>query len=434
MVEGKNEIKIEVRCSLRKVKVVKHISFFFLWMLVASAHPLQAQWVQTSLSNPDSDVVGCFAVSGTNLFAVNDYGGVYRSTDNGTSWTPVNSGLANAFVLSLAVSGTDLFAGTVYGAGVFLSTDNGTSWTPVNSGLTNTYVLSFAVSGTNLFAGTFYGSGVFLSTNNGSSWTPVDSGLTNTNILSLAASETNLFAGTGAGVFLSTDNGTLWTPVDSGLTNTNVYSFAASGTNLFAGTDGGVFLSTNNGTSWTEVDSGLTNTTVSSFAVSGTNLFAGTDGGVFLSTNNGTSWTEVDSGLTNTFVISLAVSGANLFAGTADGGVWRRPLSELVSVKLNMGETPTRFSLSQNYPNPFNPTTTISFSLPTRSFASLKVFDIVGREVSTIVLGELQAGNYTRQWNASTFASGVVLLPTAGGKFCTDEEVAALKIVWKRQR
>ncbi len=346
---------------------MKHISLFFLWILVTSAHPLQAQWVQTSLSNPDSDAVSCFAVSGTNLFAVNDYGEVYRSTDNGTSWTPVNSGLTNAFVLSLAVSGTNLFAGTVYGAGVFLSTDNGTSWTPVDSGLTNTYVLSLAVSGTNLFAGTFYGSGVFLSTNNGTIWTPVDSGLTNTNILSLDVSETNLFAGTGAGIFLSTNNGTIWTPVDSGLTNTNVYSFAASGTNLVAGTDGGVFLST----------------------------------------NTGTSWTEVDSGLINTFVISLAVSGTNLFAGTVDGGVWRRPLSELTSVKSSRGETPTRFSLSQNYPNPFNPTTTISFALPTRSFVSLKVFDMLGREVSTILSGELQAGNYTRQWNAANMSSGV---------------------------
>ena len=76
--------------------------------------------------------------------------------------------MIDTLVTSLAVSGTNLFAGT--GGGVFLSTNNGTSWKQVNNGLMDTNILSLAVSGTNLFAGT-YGSGVFLSTNNGASWT-----------------------------------------------------------------------------------------------------------------------------------------------------------------------------------------------------------------------------------------------------------------------
>ena len=68
---------------------------------------------------------------------------------------------------------------------------------------------------------------------------------------------------------------------------------------------------------------------------------------------------------------------------------------------------PQSFSLSQNYPNPFNPTTTISFDIPLRSLVSLKVFDMLGREVSTIVSGELPVGSYTRQWNAAKMPSGV---------------------------
>ena len=74
----------------------------------------------------------------------------------------MNNGLAAILVRSLAVSGTNLFAGTQAG-GVFLSTDNGSSWTAVNSGLTNRSVLSLAVSGSNLFAGTD-GGGVFINT------------------------------------------------------------------------------------------------------------------------------------------------------------------------------------------------------------------------------------------------------------------------------
>jgi len=107
-----------------------------------------------------------------------------------------------------------------------------------------------------------------------------------------------------------------------------INSLAVSGTNLFAGTGGGgVFLSTNNGTSW--IATGLTKGWVSALAVSGTNLFAGTEGGVFLSTNNGTSWTSI--GLTNRDVLALTISGTNLFAGTLGGGVWRRPISDIIN-------------------------------------------------------------------------------------------------------
>jgi len=270
-------------------------------------------WASTGLTNTS---VLSLAVSGTNLFAGTWGGGVFLSSNNGTSWT--NTGLTNGSeIRSFAVSGTNLFAGTTHG--IFLSTNNGTSWTQVNSGLTDTDVRSFAISGTNLFAGT-WGGGVFLSTNNGSTWTTASTGLTGNAVFALDVSGTNLFAGTWQnGVFLSTNNGTSW--INTGLTNTPVYALAVSSTNLFAGTDGGgVFLSTNNGTSW--INTSLTNASVQTLAVSGTNLFAGTaGGGVFLSTNNGTSWTEVNTGLTNTDVGALAVSGTNLFAGTLRDGV-----------------------------------------------------------------------------------------------------------------
>ena len=61
--------------------------------------------------------------------------------------------------------------------------------------------------------------------------------------------------------------------------------------------------------------------------------------------------------------------------------------------------TPTGFVLRQNYPNPFNPSTTIPFEIAGPAFVTLKVYDLLGREVGTLVSGQLQAGMYTAQWD-----------------------------------
>ncbi len=70
-------------------------------------------------------------------------------------------------------------------------------------------------------------------------------------------------------------------------------------------------------------------------------------------------------------------------------------------------QNPNHFFLSQNYPNPFNPSTDISFTLPSKSLVTLKVFDIMGREVATLFNGELSAGNHNQRWNAANMSSGV---------------------------
>jgi len=255
--------------------------------------------------------VSAIAVSGTNLFA-GAWGrgrGVFRSTDNGTSWTEVNNGLGRGFIAALVVSGQYLFAvipgpnaglNSSSGGAVFRSTDNGTSWTGVQY-LPGRFS-ALAVIGTNLFAGT--GGGVFRSTDSGESWTEANNGLTDKDVTKLASIGTNLFACTySGGVFRSTDNGANWTEVNIGLTHPGITALAASSTNLFAGSyyfagtilgttrsnssgvstrSGGVFRSTDNGTSWTEVNYGLPETYINVLIVSGKNLFAATDHGVFM--------------------------------------------------------------------------------------------------------------------------------------------------------
>ena len=387
-------------------------------LLFTITNSLMTQWVQTG---PYGGQVTSMVVNGTNFIIGTNGGGIFLSPNNGTSWSAIDTGLTNPYVIALAITGQNLFAAVNLPSGVYLSTNNGMSWSAVNHGLEDGYpqwdLYCLAVSGSNVFAGT--DGRIFYSANNGTSWGGLGTEPPGGYITALAVSGSVIFAGTQglsgvnpytANVRVSTDNGTSWNSNFPPLV-TDVNTLFISNAYVFAGihTGGGPtgYRSGSNGLgSWSDISPSKTNA-VNCFATYGPYLFAGTyPSGVFLSTNNGTTWKEVDSSLNGGSVSALAVCGTFLFAGTSKG-VWRRPLSEITSVNHKAIELPKRFSLEQNYPNPFNPTTTISFSIPIKSFVSLKVYDAVGREVSLLISEELSAGSYSRQWNATNLPSGI---------------------------
>ncbi len=88
---------------------------------------------------------------------------------------------------------------------------------------------------------------------------------------------------------------------------------------------------------------------------------------------------------------------------------------------------PEEFALGQNFPNPFNPTTTIPFSLKTRCFVTLRLFDSLGREVATLLQGNLDAGRHTLTVDASTLPSGVYFYSLEAGPFTALRKAALVK-------
>jgi len=88
---------------------------------------------------------------------------------------------------------------------------------------------------------------------------------------------------------------------------------------------------------------------------------------------------------------------------------------------------PLNFSLSQNFPNPFNPTTSIKYSLPEQRFVSLKIFDILGKEVATVVNENKPAGNYEVQFDASNLSSGVYFYQLRAGNFTESKKMLLMK-------
>jgi endoglucanase len=94
---------------------------------------------------------------------------------------------------------------------------------------------------------------------------------------------------------------------------------------------------------------------------------------------------------------------------------------------LDLYINPATFSLMQNYPNPFNPSTTISFSLPSKSIVSLKVFDLIGKEITTIVSQELSPGTYSWQWKAANISSGIYFYQVQAGTYTETKKLVLLR-------
>lgn len=330
-------------------------------------------WEQTG--GPEGALAVSLAVNSSgHLFAGTQSGGLYRSTDNGMSWSLL--GFTNYFEVSALTinAGGQIFAaatpevwrssdngatwqltsyppqwvytlavtpgGLIFGggsAGIYKSSDNGETWTAANNGLGTGYppptIGTIVVSSStgDLFAseiGPFYAS-VFRSSDNGASWTKL-----NLPLMQLAG---GLAVGSGGDVFLGTINAGIWRSTDNGATWTQTSAtpsyvpalVATSSGALLAGTTEGIHRSTDNGASWSQVlvaddYPGVPGQHKRSFVISpGGNIFAGAGWHLYRSSNDGSTWTETRTGLRGTVVTALALnSRGHLYAGTEGLGAF----------------------------------------------------------------------------------------------------------------
>ncbi|MCB0751493.1 MAG: T9SS type A sorting domain-containing protein, partial [Ignavibacteriae bacterium] len=267
---------------------------------------------------------------------------------------------------------------------------------------------------------------VYFSSNNGSSWKEINTGLPNSSVRSLIVSGNDIFAGVDLSIYHSNDNGATWTESNSGFPNEIVNCFEISGSNIFAGTNNSVYRSSDNGITWTNVNSGLTKNDVWALCTVGTNIFAGTNDGVFMTINNGENWSSTEYNGIDAW--ALTTSQNYLFAGGGLSRVYKRQLSDLItSVEMNTLTLPLNFKLEQNYPNPFNPTTNISFSIAKISDTSLKIYNLLGENITTLVDKEMTPGNYSVAWKASDLQSGIYFYKLNSGNYSETKKMLLLK-------
>jgi hypothetical protein len=300
---------------------------------------------------------------------------VYKTTNGGTTWTQVFT-QAGGFMDGIVMK--DASNGVMYGDPVggrwslWKTTNGGTNWDSTGmylpqAGTEAGWNNSMAVIGNNLWFGT-NNTRIYYSSNFGSNW---------------VAQPTTGEVGTNGTVvwFNSATNGmlggaTLLTTSNSGA---NWVSNAGTGTGTYVGITG-------LGSNWW---------TVGGAAAIGT------------STNNGANWSTAYTTPTGTFVhITTSRTGSGLVYATKSNGQVSK-YGVTTGVNPLGGQLVESYSLSQNYPNPFNPSTSISFAIPQSGFVSLKVYNMLGKEVASLVNGNLNAGTHNYSFNASNLASGM---------------------------
>ncbi len=263
---------------------------------------------------------------------------MYRSGDNGQTWVPVNNGLNNTLIKSVAFSTTGtLLAGTSDGFnnGIYRSSDYGDNWTPVNDGLRGVRVWKMATTSDGIILAGSYSSGMFRSVDGGATWESVNTGLTGFSasyrIRALTISPDDvIYMGTyGSGVFKSEDKGLHWTQMINGLSFTYIMGLGSGPAGLiYAGTDAhGVFKSTNYGDSWGSTGTEIGNTNIYGLMVrSADTVLAGAYGnGLWRSVDAGVSWQKVGGGDLPTIDVYDMVTDSNgdIFVATADTGICR---------------------------------------------------------------------------------------------------------------
>ena len=167
---------------------MKNIILLISFFTILSSSLIKAQWI--AANGPSAGSVYAFAGDEQHTFAGVYHHGVYLSTDDGMTWTDRNNGLNSEYIYSLALNGSDLFAGGYWG--VYYSSDYGSNWT--QRGLDSFYVRCLIVLEGRVYAGT--GNGVYKSTDNGLSWENANSGIEGLPVKSIAVKDNFIFAGT----------------------------------------------------------------------------------------------------------------------------------------------------------------------------------------------------------------------------------------------
>jgi photosystem II stability/assembly factor-like uncharacterized protein len=346
---------------------------------------------------------------------------VYKTNDGGVSWEKLLNGsiLASLGYYFSSVAMVD--SNTAYivgGPGLIIrTTDGGTSWDLQTPGLTDYfYGCTFRDANHGFVVGD---NGILLFTSDGGTHWINRSNSTLTRMNDIAPTDSDTWSGVNyRGMILkTTDNGITWDSTDPGMrVELNGISFSDPMNGVIVGR--GIILHTSDGGAhwiaknlesaapyyWNE---GVYLTDVS-MTKNGSGYAVGYYGLILHTSDFGVTWEYQASGTGSALFSVQTIDSNHAITTGQNSAILQLGGSGVTGVKrVISADIPKKFALAQNYPNPFNPMTTIRFDVPIASDVSLKIYDILGREVAVLANERKLPGHYEARWNAASYASGV---------------------------
>jgi photosystem II stability/assembly factor-like uncharacterized protein len=352
-------------------------------------------------------------------------GGMYilKTTNGGKTWDSKDNYYAQQI---FCIDTNTVFALLNYD--ILKTTNGGVTWTNQNIsspfGLVN---LFFTNADTGIIIG---GNGTILRTiDGGITWTSQNSGVSD-NLYNICFVNSNIgyVVGDHGIILKTTDAGISWNKQNSGTSNylqAVCFVDSSNGYVTTGNVDGKFLKTTNGGISWDLYNTGANEYILDiSFMDINHGIAVGPNGLILLTTDQGMTWETQKSGTYNG-LYAVAKAGDN-WVIVGDHGTILKSSYKIVSTP-ERNTIPSAYELSQNYPNPFNPSTTISYSIPSQSFVTLKVYDILGNEVITLVNEEKSAGRYEVKFKAENIASGVYFYQIKAENFSDTKKFVLMK-------
>lgn len=368
---------------------------------------------------------------------------VRRTTDGGTTWTNANPnpGVINGDVYNIwALDANTALLTTSPGATfIYRTTNGGTNWTQVFTqagGFIDAIVMSSASIG---YA---YGDPVSA---RWSLWKTTDGGLTwdSTGMyLPQAASEAgwnNAMCVVGNNIWFGTNNTKVYRSTNAGATgswtgvvttgNVSTYGvwFTSATNGLCVGTI--VQKTTDGGATWVNAGAPGGTGNMTSLGGNGNDYWLTRGNNIYGSSDFGATWTA--GGYTGTTALwgTSITTGTPCLAGWSVGATGTVVRLNGVPVAVNdpTSTIPSAYKLEQNYPNPFNPGTSITFAIPLAGIVELKVYDILGKEVSSLVSGNMKAGTHIVPFDASSLSSGIYIYKLTAGSFIDSKKMVLIR-------
>ena len=393
-----------------------------------------------------SSVTSILQTNEGTFIVASDTFGVYRSTDEGISFSEIISPFpSSASKLCSTLNGKIFLASS----SVALSTNDGITWTWQGSSggpLYDLTALSLCADYNLIFTGGIASSGAEIdrSTNSGVDWQEVlkiqsfndvnfvtNLDIKNGVVFATTKKSTMYPISTSYRLKKSTDNGITWEDINVTLSpfpNFKQITSVSSG-EMYAATSAGIMFSSNdNGLTWSLVTGSVPTSNINCI-ISGPNdeLFVGTGGlGIYKSIDQGQTWEQLNSGLDNLEVNTLYLDKNNFLWAGSESGVFQSN-SAIVNVQEDIISNPKNFQLYQNYPNPFNPSTIISWQSPIGSWQTLKVYDVLGNEVATLVDEYRNTGNYSVEFDGSNLPSGIYFYQLKAGSYVETKKMILIK-------